>query len=389
MGTRPEVVKLAPVIRALRRRRFSVKTVATAQHRRLADQMLADFRIKPDHDLDLMRPGQNPDELARRVLGALPPVFDLERPNLVLVQGDTTTALAAALSAFHHRIPIGHVEAGLRSFDPANPFPEEKNRVLIDHLSDLLFPPTALAMSNLEREGLSGERVYVTGNTVVDALRWTLKDLGLPMKPAAGKASPRRLLLVTLHRRESFGAALREICEALQALARRHPDLEIVFPVHPNPAVRETACRFLTHPRIRLTAPMSYRDFLKLMRSAHLILTDSGGIQEEAACLRKPVLVARKVTERPEVIRAGGGLLAGTARRGILRDAERLLSDGTLYRRMSRCPNPFGDGRAAERIAKAVSHWLGLGPRPADWSFSFKKTKIRNSTAAQEASRPA
>lgn len=368
MGTRPEVVKLSPVIRALRRR-LSVKTVATAQHRRLADQMLEDFRIKPDYDLNLMRPGQNPDDLAGRVLKALPPVFRRERPDLVLVQGDTTTALAAALSAFYHRIPIGHVEAGLRSFDPKNPYPEEKNRVLIDHLSDLLFAPTALALANLKKEGLTGRGVFVTGNTVVDALQWALKELHLSAKPAAARAGDKRLLLVTLHRRESFGAPLRGICKALLALARRHPELEIAYPVHPNPAVRQAAYALLKHPRIRLLEPLSYLDFLKLMRQAHMILTDSGGIQEEAVCLHKPVLVARKVTERPEVIKVGGGVLAGTAPQGLLREASRLLSDKKLHRKMSRCPNPYGDGRAAERIAKAVSYWLGHGRRPADWEL--------------------
>lgn len=369
MGTRPEVIKLAPVVSALKKRAgLSALVCATAQHRQLLDQMLSVFGIVPDFDLNLMEKGQSPDRLASRVLAALAPVLARVKPSLVVVQGDTTTALAAALSAYYHRIPVAHVEAGLRSFDENNPYPEEKNRVVIDHLAALHLAPTALAVANLRKEGLSGRGVFLTGNTVVDALHWARARRGV----VSGKsilAPGQKQVLVTLHRRESFGAPLEGVFRALKSLVERHEELVLVYPVHPNPEVRLTARRMLRHPRIRLIEPLSYLEFLDLMNASYFLLTDSGGLQEESVCLHKPVLVVRKTTERPEVIAVGAGRLVGLEPRGIVSWCSRLLRDAALHQRMSRSGNPYGDGRAGERSATACAYWLGLCPRPRDWRF--------------------
>lgn len=360
LGTRPEAIKLAPVIQALKSdRAFESKVCATAQHRAILDQMLRVFRIKPDFDLNLMKRHQTPEEVLSRVVSAMRPLLSRQKPDLVVVQGDTTTALGAAISAFYQRIPVAHVEAGLRSYNPKDPFPEELNRVLIDHLSALHFAPTWIAKKNLEREALSGAGTFVTGNTVVDALRSASK--------APGAQSKQRIVLVTLHRRESFGAPLRRIFGALLEIAERYADTRLIYPVHPNPEVHELAYRMLQHPRIRLSRPLPYLDFLNLMRSAYFLITDSGGLQEEAISLHKPVLVAREATERPELLRAGGGLLVGHDPRRIIREASRLLLDEKLHARMSRCRNPYGDGRAADRIVAAIRYWFKLGRRPVDW----------------------
>ena len=349
LGTRPEAIKLAPVVAALRRR-SGLKTVvvSTGQHRELLSSALAAFRLKPDRDLKLMRPGQSPAEFTRRALAALKPLLVREKPGLVVVQGDTATALAGALAAVELGIAIAHVEAGLRSFDHRDPFPEEVNRVVIDHASTLLFPPTAQARRNLLREGL--RPLPPTGNTVVDALR---SVAGKGRAPVAGE---RREVLVTLHRRESFGAPLEGMLRALRALVERRPNLLLLFPVHPNPRVRSAARRLLRHPRVARTAPLPYADLAAALARVAFVVTDSGGLQEEAAALGVPVLIARDKTERPELVAAGGGVVAGRGP-GLARWAERLLDEPSLRRRMSRAKNPFGDGRAAERVADAIARF--------------------------------
>ncbi len=363
MGTRPEAIKLAPVVAALRRRK-GLKTFvcATAQHRELLDQVLTLFALKPDFDLDLMRPGQSPDAVAKRVIATLGPLLARLKPDMVVVQGDTTTAAAAALCACERGIPVAHVEAGLRSFNLNDPFPEEQNRIFIDLLSSLVFPPTSQARKNISREGLHGRTVLTTGNTVVDALRWA-KGRVRPTRSAANVKE----VLVTLHRREIHGAPLNKIYTALLDLVRKHENLVLVYPVHPNPAVLGTAKRMLRHPRIHLLKPQPYPEFLGLLNRAAFLITDSGGLQEEAVCLRKPILVVRRNTERPEVISSGAGRLVGLDPKKLKLWAGKLLRNPALFRRMSRAKNPYGDGRASERIAAAIAHWFGLAPKPKDW----------------------
>lgn len=349
LGTRPEAVKLAPVVRALRRRRVPVSLVSTGQHRGLLNEALRDLGLSCDADLGLMRHGQDHALLAARVLTGLRPLIARLNPALALVQGDTTTAAAAALACGYAGVPVGHVEAGLRSFDARNPFPEENNRVVTDHLSALRFAPTRAALSNLRREGLGGRANSVTGNTAVDAVRW-----------AAARASRREpgCVLATFHRRESFGLPLRRMLGALRLLAEHRPDARVVFMVHPNPEVRRAVRALKPHPRLKLHAPLPYLEFVGLLAGCRLLITDSGGLQEEAAALGRPVLVAREVTERPELIAAGGGLLVGREPGRIVREAERLLKDAAAWRRMSKARNPFGDGRAGERIGALVQDWL-------------------------------
>lgn len=366
LGTRPEVIKLAPVVAELKRERaFKVSVCATAQHQRLARQMFKAFRVKPDFDLGLMEKGQTPERLALRVLEALNPLLRRLRPDLLLVQGDTTSAMAAALSGYQHHVPVAHVEAGLRTHDPSDPHPEEKNRVIIDHLSALLFAPTPLAKRNLRRESIPSGRIFVTGNTVVDAFRLS------GIRSAAAPENCR--VLLTIHRRESFGRPLAGVFSALLRLVKLYPELELIFPVHPNPEVLGPARRRLRHQRIRIIAPLPYREFLRLAAGVRFIMTDSGGLQEEAACLGKPVLVLREKTERPELIASGGGWLTGLDPDEIVSAAARLITDSGLLTRMSRRGNLFGDGRASERIVSAVRHWFGLGRRPVDWKPAAKR----------------
>lgn len=364
MGTRPEAIKLAPVVAALRRHKaLRTFVCATAQHRDLLDQALRLFSIKPDFDLDLMRPGQTPGALAKRAAASLAPLLAGLRPDMVVVQGDTTTAAAAALSAFERNIPVAHVEAGLRSFDLNDPFPEERNRIVIDALSTLIFPPTPAARENLLKENLGGRMMFMTGNTVVDALS--------VFNSAEGGKTPGRHtqqeVLVTLHRREIHGEPLKRIYRTLLELVKRHEDLLFVYPVHPNPLILKTAKRLLQHPRIRLLPPLSYPAFLAHLKRCLFVITDSGGVQEEAVCLSKPLLVVRARTERPEVLSSGAGRLVGLDPRKLAFWTGRLLKDPSLFHRMSSAPNPYGDGRAADRVAAGIAHWFGLAPAPADW----------------------
>lgn len=348
VGTRPEAVKLAPVIRALRAANWAeVRVLATAQHREMLDQALAFFGIEPDIDLDLMQPGQGLAELSARMMTAVDAVLAAEQPDLVLVQGDTTTVMVVGLGCYYRRIAVGHVEAGLRTHDKWAPFPEEMNRALVGRLADLHFAPTEAAAQHLRAEAVPADRIHMVGNTVVDALLWGCQNL----PEAVPVARPgRRLVLVTTHRRENHGAPLREICAALLELCASHP-VDVLLPVHPNPQVGAVLNEMLaSNEAIQLVAPLDYPAFLAAMRAADLILTDSGGVQEEAPSLDKPILVLRETTERPEGVSAGTARLVGTDRELILREARRLLDDPEAYTDMAARPNPYGDGHATERI---------------------------------------
>jgi len=346
---------MAPVIQRLQAvPGFEVRVLATAQHREMLDQVLDWFAIAPQYDLNLMQPNQALAEFAGRALVAIGDLLNDVKPDVVLVQGDTSTAMIAALGAFYRRCPVGHVEAGLRTRDRYNPFPEEINRRIVGTLTTYHFAPTAQAAEALKAEQVPAENIHVTGNTVVDALLMTVRrpvslDLGFNL-------ADRRLILVTAHRRESFGAPFESLCSALRDIADRNADVEIVYPVHLNPNVREPVMRILAgHPRIHLLEPLRYEQFSHLMAQSYLILTDSGGIQEEAPVLGKPTLVMRETTERPEAIAAGTARLVGTDRARIVAEAERLIKDQEAYGAMARAGSPFGDGHAAERIADILS----------------------------------
>ncbi|MGB9872846.1 MAG: non-hydrolyzing UDP-N-acetylglucosamine 2-epimerase [Anaerolineae bacterium] len=363
VGTRPEAIKLAPVVLAMRQRSdiFRPILVATAQHREMLDQVLTLFDLQPDYDLDVMQPNQSPFEVTTGVLVRLRPVLEYERPALVIVQGDTTSTFAGALAAFYLKIPVAHVEAGLRTYNKHQPFPEEINRHLVSVLADWHFAPTEWARANLLHEGIPPEQVFVTGNTVVDALQMMLSRLAPPLPPFVTRLTPeQRLILVTAHRRENWGEPLRHICSALRTLVRRFPEVVIAFSVHLNPNVQNTVRQELgDEPRIHLLEPVVYPTFVHLMARSYLILTDSGGIQEEAPSLGKPVLVLREVTERPEGVEAGVLKVVGTGMERIVTEAARLLEDETAYRAMAQCRNPYGDGHAAERIVEILRRSLG------------------------------
>jgi UDP-N-acetylglucosamine 2-epimerase (non-hydrolysing) len=361
-GTRPEAIKMAPLVKALKEEP-SIRSLVcvTGQHREMLKQVLQLFGIVPDFDLSLMVPNQTLNTLSARALGAVDAVLEELQPDRMLVHGDTTTAMAASLSAFHRRIPVGHVEAGLRTYDLSRPWPEEMNRRVVDVVSDLLLAPTVGAKANLENEQLGG-RIIVTGNTVIDALLATtaLIDGDAELRSSLAADFPfleanRRLLLVTGHRRESFGEGFSAICAALRRLSQR-PDLDIVYPVHLNPNVREPVLSALSNrPRIHLIDPLEYLPFVYLMQRAHIVLTDSGGVQEEAPSLGKPVLVMRDVTERPEAVAAGTVRLVGANEDRIVASVTELLDDPSDYDRAARRLNPYGDGRATERIVAALA----------------------------------
>jgi UDP-N-acetylglucosamine 2-epimerase (non-hydrolysing) len=364
-GTRPEAIKLAPVILELDKHPRLVENLVcvTAQHREMLDQVLEWFQIVPDYDLDLMQPNQDLAGFASRALAAVSGLLKEVGPDLVLVQGDTTTVMTAALAAFYQRIPVGHVEAGLRTRNRYNPFPEEINRRVAGALTTYHFAPTERAAAALCAEQVPEEYIFLTGNTVVDALLMTVQrpvslKLDLPL-------DGRRLILVTAHRRESFGPPFESLCLALRDLAERNADLEIVYPVHLNPNVRDPVGRILSNqPCIHLLEPMRYEQFVHLMARSYLILTDSGGIQEEAPVLGKPTLVMRETTERPEAIEAGTARLVGTDRHRIVTEAECLLHDAEAYSTMAQAGSPFGDGRAAERIVEILLSRLGFWRGP-------------------------
>lgn len=363
VGTRPEAIKMAPVILACRREpKVNVRVLATAQHREMLDQVFGVFDIKPDIDLNIMRENQTLPELTARLVVALDQAFASEVPDVVLAQGDTTSVMVAALAAFYRGIPFGHVEAGLRTGDLAYPFPEEMNRVVTGRLARWHFAPTQSARTNLLVEGIDKDRVVVTGNTVIDALI----DMSKRCDQYAPKISPdKRMILVTAHRRENFGKPFAEICRAIKHLADTRADVEFLYPVHPNPNIRETAIHLLgQHPRIKLCDPLEYLPFVAAMKHAYFILSDSGGVQEEAPALGKPVLVLRSETERPEAVNEGVVKLVGADFEAIVRESLRLLDDRNAYQSMARGISPYGDGHASKRILEVLCQHLAVPSWP-------------------------
>ncbi|MBV8206187.1 MAG: UDP-N-acetylglucosamine 2-epimerase (non-hydrolyzing) [Acidobacteria bacterium] len=359
-GTRPEAIKLAPVIFELRRSaNFELLLISTAQHRQMLDQVLDIFGIMPDLDLDLMTRNQTLGGLTCRVLQSMDELLQQRPLDCLIVQGDTTTAFAAAVAAFYRKVPVAHIEAGLRTGDLLNPYPEEANRKLVSALARLHFAPTPLARANLLEAGADAGQIAVTGNTVVDALQ-VLVERGAadhPLPPGIPNDG-RRLVLLTSHRRESWGEDLENICRAVADLVAAFEDIRVVYPVHMNPNVRRTVGALLEDiDRVHLTAPLDYFQFLSLLRRSHLVLTDSGGVQEEAPSFGKPVLVLRKVTERPEAALRGLSVIVGTSRERIVNEASRLLSCEAAFRAMSNAENPYGDGRASARIAESLARW--------------------------------
>ncbi|MCF2969698.1 UDP-N-acetylglucosamine 2-epimerase (non-hydrolyzing) [Synechococcus sp. Nb3U1] len=358
LGTRPEAIKLAPVIRALQASpHLRTEVILTGQHREMVDQVMQLFGLQPDRDLAIMRPRQSLTDITEATLRGLEPYFKASQPDLILVQGDTTTAFAATLAAFYQRIPVGHVEAGLRTDDLYNPFPEEANRRLISQLASLHFAPTPQALENLKRSDVVGS-LYCTGNTVIDALLQVAAQ-GIPCPIPGLDWQQYRVLLVTLHRRENWGDPLVAIGKALLQLLEEFPDTALLLPLHRNPVVRDPLQALLgSHGRVFLTEPLEYHLWVAAMQRCTLILSDSGGIQEEAPALGKPVLVLRQTTERPEAIAAGTARLVGTGTAGILSAARELLSDPQAYARMAQAQNPFGDGTAAQQICSIIEQWV-------------------------------
>lgn len=357
LGTRPEAIKLAPVIRELKNQAiFESKVLVTGQHREMLDQALAVFDIKPDFDLKIMRRNQDLFDITARLLSGVKTVLQQEQPDFVLVQGDTTTTFGAALASFYQKIPIGHIEAGLRSFDNRHPFPEEINRKLTSILTDIHFVPTKRASENLLREGVPAYKIFQTGNPIIDALFLVLENKKPNLAKLPTVADGKRLILITAHRRENWGEPLEDICRAVNLLIQRHPDIEVVFPVHLNPKIKKMTSDVLgDNRRVNLIEPCDYATFVHLMNKSYLILTDSGGIQEEAVSLSKPVLVMREVTERPESIEVGTSRLVGTDPETIAAAASRLLERKDEYERARRTANPFGDGKAAHRIVSILT----------------------------------
>lgn len=371
-GTRPEAVKMAPLAQALRSVEWCQPIVTvTAQHREMLDQVMELFELTADHDLDMLTPGQTLTDVTVKALTGLGPILEAEQPDAVVVQGDTTTTFAGALAAFYRKIPVVHMEAGLRTDDPYSPFPEEINRRLATQLTTLHLAATPTSCENLVRDGVARDKIIVTGNTVIDALHWAVDR-----KPAYDNAdlerideSTDRFLLVTAHRRESWGEPMRNIGLALADLADRYPSLQIVFPIHRNPLVRDAIIPSITgKANVTVIEPLAYGAFSRLMARADVVLTDSGGVQEEAPSLAKPVLVLRDTTERPEAVRAGTAKLIGTERSNIVREVSRLLDDQHAYEAMANAVNPYGDGRASERTIAAIASMFGLGERPDEFA---------------------
>lgn len=363
VGTRPEAIKMAPLVLEMKRNRKTKPVlVLTAQHREMCDDVLQVFSLRPDYDLDIMRPNQSLFQVTSTLVSDLEGVLRRERPHLVLVQGDTTSTFVGSLCAYYLRIPVGHVEAGLRTYRKYSPFPEEVNRKLTSVIADLHFAPTRTAARALVREGIDRKRIFIVGNPVIDALmhvasqRYAFRDKALAGVDFRGK----RVIAVTAHRRESWGRPFDGMMRALRRIASDHPDVEIVFPVHPNPNVRKSVARVLRGARgVVLTEPLDYRDFVKLLKSCYFIITDSGGIQEEAPSLKKPVLVMRDVTERPEAVEAGVVKIVGTDFDRIVGSAASLLKNERQYRKMIARRNPYGDGKTSRRIVRIVLRELG------------------------------
>lgn len=353
-GTRPEAIKMAPVVKVLEND-FKTIVAVTAQHRDMLDQVLEVFEIRPDYDLNIMTENQSLSQVTSRVLLGMEEVIEKERPDLILVHGDTTTTFASSLAGFYQKIAIGHVEAGLRTHNKYSPFPEEINRTLTAVLSDLHFAPTSSARENLLKEGVDPQKIYVTGNTVIDALLMTVEENYKFYPPLDRVDFSKKVILVTAHRRENWGDKLRNAFLAMRDLVDNFEDIIIIYPVHPNPNVKKPAYQILGDvPRIFLIDPLDYKDFANLLARVYLVLTDSGGLQEEAPALGKPVLVMRDTTERPEAVEAGTVKVIGTDRQNVYRETARLLTNKTLYEQMAKAINPYGDGKASLRIKKAL-----------------------------------
>lgn len=354
-GTRPEAIKMAPVIQEMERHKNEIQSIicVTAQHREMLDSVLKTFRITPDYDLNIMKKDQTLESVTVTILKGLDNILEEEKPDMVLVHGDTTTTFASALSAFYHKIPVGHVEAGLRTYDISSPYPEEANRQMVSSIAELHFTPTMQSQKNLLRENKDPGKIYVTGNTAIDALKTTVrKEYHSPVLEWAKDA---RILLLTAHRRENQGMPLRRIFTAVNRITEKYEDIRVIYPCHMNPAVRELAGEmFQDNDRVRVIEPLEVTDFHNLIKRSYLILTDSGGIQEEGPSLGKPVLVVRETTERPEGVEAGTLKLVGTSTDNIVKQVSRLMEDKTEYERMSNAENPYGDGHASERIVEAV-----------------------------------
>lgn len=381
-GTRPEAIKMAPVCRSLRKRPNDFRTVVvvTAQHRTMLDQVMNLFHITSDYDLNIMQQNQSLEYVVTEVINKLTKIIRDEKPDIVLVHGDTVTTFAAALAAFYQKVPVGHVEAGLRSYDMHNPFPEESSRVMTDHLCSLHFAPTHQAKENLLKENIDKEKIFVTGNTVTDALfiamkephQWTdptLKSLFDPAKSTDANQPASRMILLTAHRRENHGAPLESVFRGLRRIVEDHPGVYVVYPVHLNPNVQKPAQTILgNHPRIHLIPPIDYLDLVNLLEKAYIVVTDSGGIQEEAPALGKPVLVLRKVTERPEAVAAGTARVIGVEETGVYESVNELLKNQRVYERMANAVNPYGDGKATLRILDAIRyHFHVWDERPAEF----------------------
>jgi len=357
-GTRPEAIKMAPLVKALEQNeQIDSLVCVTAQHRKMLDQVLEIFDIVPDYDLDIMKDRQSVTGITTRVLEGLGQVIQDAQPDIVLVHGDTTTTFAGALAAFYNKVKIGHVEAGLRTYNKHEPFPEEMNRVLTTSLADLHFAPTSKARDNLLKEGINEDTIFVTGNTAIDALKITLDDSHVFDEPILNSIDfeNNRVITVTAHRRENLGEPLKQICLAILHIVENYEDVEVVYPVHMNPVVRETVYSILgSHPRIHLIEPINIKDMHNLLNKSYMVMTDSGGLQEEVPSMGKPVLVLRNVTERPEGIEAGTLKLAGTDKETIIALADELLDSSQAYNKMAKATNPFGNGRASEYIVKAI-----------------------------------
>ncbi|HEY8350374.1 MAG TPA: UDP-N-acetylglucosamine 2-epimerase (non-hydrolyzing) [Clostridiales bacterium] len=371
-GTRPDAVKMAPLVKELGKcPEIEPVVCVTAQHRQMLDQVLDIFRIKPDIDLDIMLDRQTLEQVAARTLDRLSVVLERERPDMVLVHGDTSTCFISSLAAFYKKIPIGHVEAGLRTFDKYSPFPEEMNRKLTAALADLHFAPTPSNKSNLLSEGINPDKIYITGNTVIDAMQTTVREDYVFNSDEMRKIDirGRRVIAVTAHRRENLGSPLEQICLALNDIASEYDDVCVIYAVHLNPAVRETAFRILgSNPKVHLIDPLDVQDMHNLMARSYIVMTDSGGLQEEAPALGKPVLVMRKETERPEAVEAGTVKLAGIERERIKALASQLLDDPAEYEKMAKAVNPYGDGKASQRIVKAILYEFGItNEKPAEF----------------------
>lgn len=357
-GTRPEAIKMAPVVKELQRRsnEFQTTVCVTGQHREMLDQVLDIFEIKPDYDLNIMQPGQDLYDISSRILLGMREVLTKEKPDLVLVHGDTSTSTFAALAAFYQQIPVGHVEAGLRTYNIYSPWPEEMNRQLNGRLCTWHFAPTGRARQNLLKENIAAEHITVTGNTVIDALHWVSAS-GKAKAPSFGRNESRRMVLITGHRRENFGDGMMHICQAINTLATRFPDVDFVYPIHLNPNIHKPVHDIIDGSlnNIYLLEPLNYLEFIGMMQQCTLVLTDSGGIQEEAPAFGKPVLVMRDTTERPEAIEAGTARLVGTNRETIVASVAELITDPDAYNNMAHAANPFGDGHAAEHIADFIA----------------------------------